>query len=75
MSDEPMRPFSDAAYERLAALEAKEARGERIGWSDLVGIAEPNPALSDCQSCDIDSGVQCSRPNRHEGPHRAEVTW
>jgi hypothetical protein len=59
----------------LAALKAKEARGEKIGWADLMGIAEPNPDLPDCQSCDIRSDAQCSLPNHHEGPHRAEVTW
>jgi hypothetical protein len=70
-----LEPFSDAARERMAALEAKKACGERIGFADLAGILEPNPELPECQSWDIDSGVQCNQPNHHDGPHRAEVTW
>lgn len=72
---EPIPQFSEAANERAAALEAKRARGERIGFVDLAGILEPNPDLPDCQSFDIDSGAQCSQANHHDGPHRAEVTW
>lgn len=68
-------PYSEAARERMARLDAKRARGERIGFADLAGILEPNPALPDCQSFDVDSGAQCSLPNHHEGGHRAEVTW
>ena len=59
----------------MAAIEAKDARGEKVGFADLVGILEPNPDLPDCQSFDIDSGEQCALPNHHEGSHRAEVTW
>lgn len=69
------KPYSDAADERMAALQAKQARGERIGFADLAGLLEPNPELPDCQSWDIDSGVQCGLPNHHDGDHRAEVTW
>ena len=69
------QPFSDRAGERMAALKAKEERGEPIGFADLAGILEPNPDLPDCQSWDIDSGVQCYLPNHHEGRHRAEVAW
>lgn len=74
MSDE-IPPFSKRAYEKQAALDAKLARGEVPGWTDLAGLWEPNPDLPDCQSHDIDSGAQCSLPNHHNGPHRAEVTW
>ena len=70
-----MERYSEAARAKQAALEAKEARGEKVGWSDLMGICEPNPALPDCQSWDINSNVQCSLPNHHKGRHRAEVTW
>lgn len=73
MSEMPQ--FSPAAEERMTALEAKRARGERIGFADLAGVLESNPDLPDCQSFDIDSAVQCSMPNHHDGPHRAEVTW
>lgn len=70
-----MEQYSEAARAKMAALEAKEARGEKVGFADLAGIFEPNPDLPDCQSWDIDSDVQCSLPNHHEGRHRAEVTW
>ena len=74
MSD--IEPYSEAANRQLAKVEAKEARGEPIMWSDLVGILEPNPNLPDCQSWrDYDSDLKCALPNHHEGPHRAEVTW
>jgi hypothetical protein len=68
-------PFSEQAQARQAALDGKRKRGEPIGFLDLAGALEPNPDLPDCQSWDIDSAVQCSLPNHHEGAHRAEVTW
>ena len=70
-----VEPYSERAREKMAALEAKEARGEKISIADLAGIMEPNPDLPDCQSRDFGTGVQCSLPNHHEGEHRAEVTW
>ena len=74
MSEEVQR-FSDAALAKQAAMREKDARGERITWSDLAGAWEPNPALPDCQSWDVHSDVKCMLPNHHEGEHRAEVTW
>ena len=68
-------PYSPEAEQRLAALEAKKARGEQIGWADLAGILEPNPDLPDCPSIDGDSGVGCDLPNHHDGDHHAVVTW
>lgn len=73
MSD--IDPLSDKARERLAAIEAKEARGEKVLWSDMIGICEPNPNLPDCQSWEGRDGPKCQLSNHHEGAHRAEVTW
>ena len=70
-----MEQYSEAALAKQAALEAKEARGEKTTWSDMLGIIEPNPNLPDCQSWDGHSDVQCSLPNHHEGSHRATVEW
>jgi hypothetical protein len=76
--------YSDAANAKMAALEAKEARGEEITFLDLAGILEPNPDLPDCQSC---GGRQCRPqpdPPRPRPPLRlsprvpprvAAVTW
>jgi len=70
-----MERFSEAALAKQAALDAKEARGEKLTWSDMVGIFEPNPDLPDCPSEDIDSGAMCALPHHHEGPHRASIEW
>ena len=70
-----MNPYSDEANARLAALTAKKKRGEKVGWSDLLGIFEPNPNLPDCQSWEGRDGPQCQLPNHHEGPHRATLEW
>lgn len=70
-----MEPFSEAAREKLQALKDKEARGEKVGWVDLMGICEPNPDLPECPREHHRTGLECSLPNHHDGPHRAEVTW
>lgn len=71
----PVDIFSEQSTERVRAAMAKDARGETIGYQDLLGILEPNPDLPNCQSWNTDSQVPCSLPNHHEGLHRAEVTW
>ena len=70
-------PFSDRALEKLQQLKEKEERGESPTWSDLIGIAEPNPDLPDCQKYydEVDSDIQCQKPNHHDGKHRAVVEW
>ena len=70
-----MEELSQEALARQAALEAKEARGEKVGWSDLLGILEPNPDLPACPSEDIDSGAACELPHHHDGPHTARIEW
>lgn len=72
---DPIPRFSEAAEARMAAMEAKRARGERVGFADLAGVLEPHPDLPDCQSFDTGSGLQCSLDNHHDGSHCAEVTW
>jgi hypothetical protein len=67
--------FSERALAKQAEIAAKKARGEKIAWSDMLGILEPNPDLPDCPSEDIDSGAECRLPHHHDGPHRAEITW
>jgi hypothetical protein len=67
--------YSEAALAKQQAISEKTARGEEIEWTDIMGAWETNPALPYCPRVDIDSNVQCSLPNHHEGPHRAEVTW
>ncbi len=70
-------PFlSDAANAKWAAIEARRASGgPGVLWSDLLGLAEPNPNLPDCQSWDGSDGPKCERENHHDGPHRAVVQW
>lgn len=41
---------------------------------DLVGLAEVDPDLPDCQAW-TDSEVQCELESDHDGPHRAVVQW
>ena len=71
MTDLP--PYSAAAEERWRTLEAKAARGEQITWTDMRGIAEPNPDLPDCQAWEGD--YQCQLPNHHGGRHRHVIEW
>jgi hypothetical protein len=68
-------PLSPEARRKIALIEGKEARGERVTWSDLAGICEPNPALPDCQSYDGHSEEKCELPNHHEGKHRVVIEW
>lgn len=68
-----MKPYSDAADARQAAVDAKIARGEPLLWSDLAGILEPNPDLPDCQAWNGDH--QCQKPNNHDGRHEHVMTW
>ena len=41
---------------------------------DLVGLAEADPDLPDCQAW-TDSEVRCELESDHDGPHRAVVQW
>ena len=70
-----MSPYSEAALAKQAEIDAKRARGEKVSFSDLFGLMEPNPDLPDCQSWGDHDGPKCQLPNHHEGQHRAVVTW
>jgi hypothetical protein len=70
-----MEQFSERALAKQAEIDAKQARGEKVTWSDMLGILEPNPNLPDCQSWEGRDGPQCQLPNHHEGQHRATLEW
>lgn len=74
MTHTPDPMLSDAANGRQRKLAYQMSRG-RVRWTDLIGLAEPNPDLPDCQSWDGTDGPKCERPNHHDGPHRAVVEW